>query len=159
MKYISSYSLKLELLYFHFPSPFSLYRNSSLPRRPYLTMCSTTTDCTERASCWCWRWSCLSGWSSSASSPLSPSRVSSSPSCVSISEYLLQVQTTALSKFGFLLVLIIVLKMCYYIRHFSYWTTVAHRAAAGFLSRYLSGPFPCVQHHITIKIKMCWVCH
>ena len=31
---------------------------------------------------------------------------------------------------------------------------VAHVAAAGFLSHYLSGPLPYVQHHITVN-KMC----
>ena len=31
---------------------------------------------------------------------------------------------------------------------------VAHVAAAGFLSRYLNGPLPYVQHHITVN-KMC----
>ena len=33
---------------------------------------------------------------------------------------------------------------------------VAHVAAAGFLTHYLSGPLPYVQYHITVN-KMCWV--
>ena len=35
---------------------------------------------------------------------------------------------------------------------------VAHVAAAGFLSRYVSGPLPYVWRHITVD-KMCWVHH
>ena len=34
--------------------------------------------------------------------------------------------------------------------------SVAHGAAAGFLSHYLSGPLPYVWRHITVN-KMCWV--
>ena len=37
---------------------------------------------------------------------------------------------------------------------FSEW--VANVAAAGFLTRYLSGPLPYVWRHITVN-KMCWV--
>ena len=33
---------------------------------------------------------------------------------------------------------------------------VAHVVAAGFLSRYLSGPLPYVRRHVTVN-KMCWV--
>ena len=33
---------------------------------------------------------------------------------------------------------------------------LAHVAAAGFLSRYLSGPLPYVWRHITVN-EMCWV--